>query len=311
MLHALRRITLPAIMLVLAGCTNATSPVSPSSASVNTTSADTSVPADAVLRFSAIPDQDKTELKEKFDLVASYLANELGVRVEYVPSSDYKASVDAFKNGDIQLAWFGGLTGVQARHAVAGARAIAQGAIDPTFKSYFIAHVDTGLELSEEFPRELKQFKFSFGSGASTSGRLMPESFIKENTGKPPQAFFASPPIFSGSHDKTIALVESGQVQAGVVNFKVYDKRVAEGKTDPNTCKIIWVTPEYADYNFTAHPDLETTFGKGFIDKLQLALISIDDPALLSAFPRESLIEANNEDFAGIKTVAIDLGFLR
>ncbi|MEK6247330.1 MAG: PhnD/SsuA/transferrin family substrate-binding protein, partial [Planctomycetales bacterium] len=105
--------------------------------------------------------------------------------------------------------------------------------------------------------------------------------------------------------------VETGQVQAGVVNFKVYNKRVVEGKTDPEVCRVIWETPLYADYNFTAHPDLKAMFGEGFISKLQAALIAMDDRALLSAFPREALIAAENKDFTGIDKVARELGFLR
>ena len=267
--------------------------------------------SEKILKFSAIPDQNRTELKEKFDGLANYLSAQLGVEFQYVPSIDYKASVEAFKNGDIQFAWFGGLTGVQARHAVEGARAIAQGNSDPTFISYFIAHQDTGLEKSEDFPTELGKYSFTFGSESSTSGRLMPQFFIQKNTGKSPAKFFAQAPTYSGSHDRTVELVESGQVQTGVVNFKVYDQRVAEGKTDPEVCKIIWVTPKYADYNFTAHPDLEKSFGDGFTAKLQQTLININDPQLLSAFPREALIEAKNADFEGIKKVAKNLGFLR
>lgn len=264
-----------------------------------------------VLKFSAIPDQNKTELKEKFDAIARHLADKLQVEVEYVPSSDYKASVETFRSGDVQLAWFGGLTGVQARHAVSGARAIAQGKSDPNFKSYFIAHKSTDLKRSDEFPTGLADCTFTFGSESSTSGRLMPEYFIRQNTEKAPADFFAARPIYSGSHDKTIELVESGSLQSGVVNFLVYDKRVADGKTNADDCRIIWVTPEYADYNFTAHPKLNEMFGEGFIDRLQQTLIEMDDPALLAAFPREALIEAKNEDFIGIEKVARELGFLR
>jgi phosphonate transport system substrate-binding protein len=264
-----------------------------------------------VLRFSAIPDQSKTELDDKFNALASYLSKELGVAVQYVATNDYKASVEAFKNGDILLAWFGGLTGVQARHAVTGAHAIAQGKSDPKFKTYFIVHKKTGLTRSDEFPTELANRSFAFGSESSTSGRLMPEYFIQKRTGKSPEEFFGSPPLFSGSHDKTIELVESGQIEAGAVNFKVYDQRVADGRTDPQTCRVVWETPSYADYNFTVHPDVERQFGTGFSEKLQAVLLSIDDPELLSAFPREMLIEASNEDFKGIEEVARELGFLR
>jgi phosphonate transport system substrate-binding protein len=263
------------------------------------------------LRFTAIPDQTSTELQEKFQPFSEYLSRELGISIEYIPARDYQASVEMFKNGDVHLSWFGGLTGVQARQAVPGARAIAQGEVDPRYYSYFIAHHDTGLKLSEEFPSALAELRFTFGSESSTSGRLMPEYFISQYSGQSLEQFFTDPVGFSGSHDKTAELVESGQYQAGVINYQVYDRRVEEGKTDPDVCRIIWETPLYADYNWTAHPELESMFGEGFTDRLQQALVQIDDPLLLAALPRNRLIPARNEEFEGIREVAEKLGMLR
>jgi phosphonate transport system substrate-binding protein len=264
-----------------------------------------------VLSYSAIPDQNSTELIEKFQPLTDYLAKTLGVKVAYVPARDYQASVEMFKNGDIQLAWFGGLTGVQARAAVDGAEAIAQGESDPEYYSYFIAHKDTKLERNDAFPQGIADLTFTFGSESSTSGRLMPEFFIKDNTGKSPAEFFSHPVGFSGSHDKTCELVESGQYQVGVLNYKVYDDRVAKGETDPNVVKIIWQTPTYADYNWTAHPRLEADFGKGFTKKLQDALVGIEDKSILAAMLRDKMIPAKNEDFEGIAKVAKELNMLR
>lgn len=263
------------------------------------------------LKFSAIPDQNQSKLRESFNALAKHLGGVLGLPVEYVPAADYNASIEMFKNGDIQLAWFGGLTGVQAREAVPGARAIVQGDSDPQFYSYFIAHKDAGLSKSDAFPSSIANLAFTFGAEQSTSGRLMPAFFIQKETGKTPEQFFQKTVSFSGSHDKTCELVESGQFQAGVVNFETYDKRVKEGKTNPETCQVIWQTPRYVDYNFTAHPSLESTHGAGFTDKLAKALIDIKDPALLSAFPRKALIPAKNADYDQIKEVAKQLGFLR
>lgn len=265
----------------------------------------------AILRFTAIPDQNTTELAEKFAPLARHLNDALGVPVEYVPAHDYQASVEMFKNGDVLLGWFGGLTGVQARHAVPGARAIAQGDADPHYYSYFIAHRSTGLERSDEFPLAIAGLRFTFGSDSSTSGRLMPEYFITRHAAKPAAEFFTHPVGFSGSHDRTVELVESGQYQAGVVNYKVYERRVAEGATDPEVCRVVWQTPPYADYNWTAHPGLEAAFGRGFTATLQQALVAIDDPALLAALPRDRLIPARNEEFEGIRDVALELGMLR
>ncbi len=264
-----------------------------------------------ILRFTAIPDQTSTELQEKFQPLVEYLSQQLGISVEYVPARDYQGAVEMFKNADVMLAWFGGLTGVQARQGVPGARAIAQGEADPTYYSYFIAHKDTGLELSQEFPASISELRFTFGSASSTSGRLMPEYFIHQNAGRSPQDFFTHPVGFSGSHDKTAELVESGQYQVGVINYKVYDRRVEAGQTDPEVCRIIWKTPLYADYNWTAHPELETQFGTGFTNRLQQALIDIEDPLLLVALPRNRLIPASNEDFEGIREAAEKLNMVR
>ncbi|MCG8591262.1 MAG: putative selenate ABC transporter substrate-binding protein [Proteobacteria bacterium] len=262
------------------------------------------------LHFSAIPDQDETRLRERFEPWARYLSESLDVPVAYVHATDYADAVDLFKHGDVQLAWFGGLTGVQARHAVPGALAIAQGEEDPHYYSYFIAHADSGIAAGEDYPEALRGKTFAFGSMGSTSGRLMPEHFVRTLGGAAPDEYFAAVQ-FSGSHDRTVELVESGQLAAGAVNYKVYERRVAEGQTDPEQVRVVWKTPTYPDYNFTAHPVLEERYGEGFTLRLQRTLVAVDDPALLGAFPRRRLIRAENADFVVIEKLARELGFLR
>jgi phosphonate transport system substrate-binding protein len=140
----------------------------------------------------------------------------------------------------------------------------------------------------------------------------MPEYFIRKHTGRTPEQFFGHPNAFSGSHDKTAELVQAGTFQAGALNYKTYDRLVTEGRLDPEVARIVWVTPEYPDYNWTAHPVLEESFGDGFTDRLQAALTGIEDPELLSAVDRaEGLVPAANEDFESITVLARDLGFLR
>jgi phosphonate transport system substrate-binding protein len=252
----------------------------------------------STLYFSAIPDANKTELDEGYSKVAAHLSKELGVPVKFRPASDYAASVEAFKNGDIQLAWFGGVTGVQARRAVPGARAIAQGKVDPQYVSYFIANASTGIKPSDTFPMGLAGKSFTFGPDTSTSGRVMPEHFIREATKKSPADFFGHPNKYTKGHDFTAKEVEAGTVDAGVVSYTKYDDMVAKGQLDPAKCVKIWTTPPYPDYNWTAHPSLDKTYGAGFTDKLQKALVGITDPELLGILLRkEGLIAAKNEDF--------------
>src|SRR5215203_3888174 len=65
--------------------------------------------------FTAIPDQDESRLIERFTKVAEQLQAKLGVPVKYIPVKSYPTAVTAFTNNQVQLAWFGGFTGVQAR----------------------------------------------------------------------------------------------------------------------------------------------------------------------------------------------------
>ena len=272
----------------------------------------TSTDAEKVLVITAIPDKQSSDQSERYKALTDYLSKELGVNVKYHSSNSYGASVTSFTQGETQLAWFGGVTGVQARNNVEGAQAIAQGVVDPKYKSYFIAHKDTGLVKSDTFPAEIADFTFTFGSTSSTSGRVMPTHFIIENTGKKPEDFFKKTPQFAGKRSHTgVALdVQSGAVQTGVMSYKNYKKMVAKGDIDPEVVKVIWETPDYYDYNFTIHPGVEKTFGEGFIQKVQTALVNCKDEAVLATLLREEgLIEAKNEDFNNCQEVMKKIGF--
>ena len=261
------------------------------------------------LYFSAIPDEDATALTARFSKVADYLSGELGVDVEFVPVKSYSAAVTAFTNDQVQLAWFGGLTSVQARLANPGAQSIAQGTEDPTFISYLIANTATGLQPSDAFPQGAKGKSFTFGAKTSTSGRLMPEYHIRQETGGAPEDFFSTVG-FSGDHSQTLRLVASGAYEIGALNYAVYDKAVADGAPEVETAKVIWKTPPYPDYNWVIRGDVDARFGEGFTKKVQDALVGMDDPELLAAFPRNAFIPAANEDYAPIEQVARDLDLL-
>ena len=259
--------------------------------------------------FTAIPDQDESALKARFTKIAVYLEKQLGVKVNYIPVKSYSAAVTAFRNNQVQLAWFGGLSGVRARLLVKGSEAIAQGFEDPNFETYFIAHKSSGLKPSKKFPKGIAGKTFTFGSKGSTSGRLMPEFHIRKAFGKTPEKVFKRVG-FSGSNSRTVALVNGGQYEVGATNFKVYKKALKAGKLDPKKVTLIWKTPGYPDYNWTIRGDVEKQFGKGFKNKVQKALLDMKDPDLLKSFPRKSFIKATNKDYQPILDTARTLGLV-
>lgn len=261
-------------------------------------------------RFTAIPDEDQSRLVERFSKVADYLEGRLDVEVEYVPVKSYGATVTAFRNDQVQLAWFGGLSGVQARRLVPGSIALAQGSEDAEFRSYLIAHRSTGLERADEVPDTLEGMSLTFGSRTSTSGRLMPEHFLRQRFGEAPDELF-SRVGYSGDHSRTIALVEAGTWDLGAVNFSVWEAAVEDGRVDTDKVAVIWATPPYPDYNWTLRGDVDARFGEGFTEQVRAALLEMDDPELLASFPREGFIPADNALYAPIEDVAEELGLLR
>lgn len=266
-----------------------------------------------VLILSAIPDEKITDQQAKFSKLADYLGEKLGVTTEFQFSKDYADAVTKFKNGETHLVWFGGLSGVQARMAVEGAEAIAQGKADPQYKSYFITNVKTGLEPSEEFPAAIRDKTFTFGSPGSTSGRLMPAFFILENTGKAPEDWFVTKPGFqmSGGHVATANAVADGTYEVGALNYKTYESLVKSDENIRSNTKIIWTTPFYADYNFTIHPDAKTAFGDDIFEKVQKALTEAPSGSdALKAINREAIIPAKSAEFDGIKDVAVRVGLI-
>ncbi len=265
--------------------------------------------AGPVFTFTAIPDQDENRLNERFGQIATLLSKELGVPTHYVPVKSYPAAVTAFRNNEVQLAWFGGFTGVQARRAVPGSQAIAQGVEDTGFHTYFIANTRTGLKPGKHFPKETAGHSFTFGAKASTSGRLMPDFFIREATKTTPEKFF-SRVGFSGDHTKTLELVQSGAYDVGAMDYSVWSSELKAGKIDPKKVIVIWETPAFQDYQWTVRGDVDTTFGKGFTQKLQKTLIAIKDPVLLGYFARSGFIKASNADYAPVESTAKAIGLL-
>jgi phosphonate transport system substrate-binding protein len=263
--------------------------------------------------IGAIPDQDPELLQRLYGSLANYLEAELGVPVEYRPVTDYTAAVTAFRVGDLDMVWFGGLTGVQARLQVPGAQALAQRAIDEQFTSVFIANRDSGLSPLDSMDdlAQLAGHTFTFGSESSTSGRLMPQYFLQE-AGISPDGFDGEVG-FSGSHDTTIELVEAGSYQAGALNSQVWDSRVAEGEVDLERVQEIWRTPPYHDYHWVMRPDVQERFGDEFPQQVTEALLALDaanpeHSEILELFGAQRFIETENGNYAQIEAIGRQIG---
>ena len=261
--------------------------------------------AQAVFRVTAIPDESPTELARKAAPLMKYLEARLGMKVEFTPVTDYAASVEALVNRKVDLAWFGGFTFVQA-NVRSGGKVIplVQREEDERFRSVFITSDPAIKTLAD-----LKGRDVSFGSQSSTSGHLMPRSYLLQ-AGLNPEKDFRRV-AFSGAHDATIAAVASGKVQAGALNISVWDKFVADKKVDTSKVRVFYTTPPYYDYNWTVHADMPVALR----EKLTQALLALsrdnaEGKEILELQRATRFVPSKPENYKGIEAAARGAGLL-
>ena len=255
--------------------------------------------APQVLRVTAIPDESPTELARKAAPLVKYLESRLGMKVEFTPVSDYAAAVETLVNRKVDLAWFGGFTFVQAKVRSGGkVIPLVQREEDEKFRSVFITADPAIQQLAD-----LKGKDVSFGSQSSTSGHLMPRSFLLQAGVNPEKDFKRV--AYSGAHDATIAAVASGKVQAGALNISVWDKFVTDKKVDTAKVRAFYTTPTYYDYNWTVHADmpaaLREKIAKAFLD---LSPASAEGKAILELQRATRFVPTQADNYKGIEAAA-------
>lgn len=262
--------------------------------------------AQQVLRVSAIPDEAPTELQRKFKPLGNYLEQKLGMKIEFTPVTDYAASVEGLINNKLDMVWFGGFTFVQANVRSGGKVVpLVQREEDEKFKSVFITTDKSITKLSD-----LKGKNFSFGSESSTSGHLMPRSFLLNAKVDPDTDMKRV--AFSGAHDATVAAVAGGKVDAGALNISVWEKLVAAGKVDPQQVRVFYTTPGYYDYNWSVRSDMNPVVRKKLTDAfLALDAKNPQDKEILDLQRATRFIPTKPENYKAIEAAARNAGLLK
>jgi len=260
-----------------------------------------------VLRVSAIPDENPSELLRIYAPFAEYLQRELKVKVQFTPVVDYAASVEGLAAKKLDLVWYGGFTSVQAVRRTNGtAKRLVLRQEDAEFKSVFVARPSSLVKNLAD----LKGKAFSFGSVGSTSGHLMPRYFMLQAGINPERDL--KQVAYSGAHDATALWVETGKVDAGALNFLVWDKLVQQKKVDLSKVNVFYTTPSYVDYVWTVRGDLDREVQEGIVHAfLKLDYSNPEDRRLLDLHRTKKYIRANDADWKGIEDAAITAGLLK
>lgn len=262
--------------------------------------------AQQVFRVTTIPEEAATEQIRKFTPLANYLEKQLGVKVEFTPVNDYPAAVESLVNKKVDLVWFGGFTHVQAQIRSGGKIVpLAQREEDTKFQSVFIAKTDSGIKSLAD----MKGKQVSFGSQSSTSGHLMPRSFLLQANINPEKDFRRI--AYSGAHDATIASVVSGKVDAAALDITVWKKFVSENKVDTKAVDVFYTTAPYFNYNWSVHVDMPVAMQ----EKIKAALLGLnpanpEQAEILKLNRATRYVATTPENYKGLESAARSAGLL-
>jgi phosphonate transport system substrate-binding protein len=263
--------------------------------------------AQHVFKVTTIPEEAATEQLRKFGPITKYLERTLGMKVEFTPVNDYPAAVEALVNKQVDLVWFGGFTHVQAQIRSGGkVIPIAQREEDAQFRSVFIAQIDSGIKQLTD----LKGKQVSFGSASSTSGHLMPRSFLLQ-AGLDPEKDFKRI-AYSGAHDATIASVVSGRVDAAALDITVWRKFVDEKKVDTSKVDVFYTTPPFFNYNWSVHADMPAALRERLTQALlALSMDNAEGKEILTLNRATRYIPTKAENYKGLEAAGRSAGLIK
>ena len=261
----------------------------------------------ATLKVTTIPEEAATEQVRKFAPLAAYLEKQLDMKVQFTPVTDYPAAVEALVNKKVDLVWFGGFTFVQASIRSNGKIIpLAQREEDTKFQSVFIAKTNSGIKSLTD----MKGKQVSFGSQSSTSGHLMPRSFLMQANIEPERDFKRI--AYSGAHDATIASVVSGKVEAAALDITVWQKFVSENKVNTQDVNVFFTTPIYFNYNWSVHADMPAPLR----EKIKAAFLGLnptnpEHAEILKLNRATRYVPTTPENYKGLETAARSAGLLQ
>lgn len=236
--------------------------------------------------------------QEEREPLRAYLTKAMGRRVNIVAPDTYSETVARLADGSYDFACLGALMYVRA-YARYGVIPLVQRMVDRQFHSVFITSAGTSIHSL----RDLKGKQFAFGDIDSASAHLMPYLELKQ-AGIDPETDLDV--RYSGSHPATAALVESGVVDAGVLDETVFRSLIRGGKLDSRKVRVFYTSKPYIDYVYVARKDVPEAEKENFARAL-LALKEGKDDPILKVLRARKFVVANDEEYADIRRIAKEL----
>lgn len=258
----------------------------------------------AKLRISMIPTTDPGKMLRESEPFVSYLSREAGVQVEMTVPTSYAAVVEAISSNNVDIAYLGGFTYIQAAKRAA-VIPLVQRDRDQNFHSVFITQPNSGINGIAD----LQSKTFAFGDVNSTSGHLMPEYYMrKQNV----DASVIANALYTGGHDATALAVANKKVSAGALDESVLERMLQQGKVRSEDVRIFYKTPAFFDYVWVARKGLDPKLASSFVQAMiKLNSANAEQQKVLDVLNAKKYVEARDQDYDVLREAAKSAGLLQ
>lgn len=266
-------------------------------------SSDASSSGEDALQVGLIPNQNPEKVEAQYKPLEDYLSKKLDRKVEVSVPTTYNAVVEAMTSGKLDLAYFGGLTYVQARQRAEIHPLVTE--INPEthntkYHSLIIAPKDGDVRKVED----IKGKTFAFGSVSSTSGSLYPSIMLRD-AGIDYRTDLKDK-IYTGGHDATALAVANGRVDAGGVEDRILHGLEKDGVVDKSKIRVIEQSAPIEGYPWVVRDALSDKTKK----EITNAFLDIKDPKLLDLLRAEGYEKVKASDYDYIEEQARKLDLL-
>ena len=195
------------------------------------------------LAFGIISTESQQNLRPKWEPFLADMEEKTGLAVKPFFASDYAGVIEGMRFDKVQLAWYGNKSAMEAVDRANG-EIFAQ-TVDisgnPGYWSLVLAPKDSPLEKVEDLLKCDQSLNFGLGDPNSTSGYLVPMTFVFAANGVDPKECFKN--VTNANHETNAMAVANGQVDAAANNT---ESLALIEKNNPDAfakIKVIWKSP--------------------------------------------------------------------
>jgi phosphonate transport system substrate-binding protein len=255
-----------------------------------------------------IPEQNIFEQIERYEPLADYLSEMIGINIKLTVLTRYGNIIDNFVSMGLDAAFFGSFTYTLA-HAKLGVEAIARPVnIDGTSTYYGLIFARKGGEIKNA--EDMKGKIFVFVDKATTAGYLLPLSFFKINGIESYRTYFKET-YFAGTHEGAIYDVLNKKADIGAAKNTIYYKLANSDSRIKNEMFVLEKSPEVPENGLAVRKDLDVSIKNKMKDALLNMHNDPDGKKVLGIFGAQRFIETKDDDYSGVynyaKTINLNL----